>query len=915
MATNREHRPRLYGRQAECETLAGLVNGVRHGDSAVLVVHGEPGTGKTALLDYAAELAPDLPVTRVTGTETEAELPYSGLHQLCGPLLGRPGNLPGPQSAALEVVFGMAAGPRPGRLLVGVALLSLLTESAAGRPLVCVIDDAQWLDRESGQALAFAARRVAAAPVLMIFAAHGPVEGLAGLPELALAGLRDADARDLLADLVRWPLDDQVREQVVAETRGNPRALRELLRGLSPAQLAGGFRLPQVLPGQVAGGGQRQLAELTPQTRLLLRIAAADPTGDPALVWQAAGALGIPPQAALAATEAGLVTFGSRVIFRDLGVRSAAYQAAPSQYRWTAHQALALATHPQAPDRRAWHRSQVPGEHDEDAAAALESAAGRAQARAGLAAAAVFLERAARLTPDAARRSLRSRAAAEVMLQAGEPGAAARLLDGAESEIAGDHQQARADLVRARCAFTVDRGADAPRRLLDAAQRLDRFDVTEARAAYLEAIDAALFATPLATPGGSPADVAAAARKARPADVPGPPDLLLDGLTACFSEGGTAGAPVLRRALRGLCRDTSDGGDLRHLRLACAVALRLWDDEAWDTLSSRHVRLARETGALSDLPLALNSLACLRLLAGDLAAVESLTQEARVIAEATGAAFPPYGVLGLAALRGRPEAALTLIDSAEQDATLRGEGLGVVTAKWAAAVLYNGLGRYGEALSAAADAAELAGSALAGGWWAAELIEAAARTGQPGRAAAAMSHLAETTSAAGTDWALGVRARSLALLSEGEPAEDQYQAAIGHLGRSRARVDLARAHLLYGEWLRRAGRRADARGQLRLAHEMLTAAGADRFAERARRELLATGETVRRRAVDTDRELTAQELQVAVRARDGRTNVEIGAELFLSPRTVEWHLRKVFVKLGIASRRQLQHKLPSTTCC
>jgi DNA-binding CsgD family transcriptional regulator len=915
VATNREHRPRLYGRQDECETLAGLVNGVRHGDSAALVVHGEPGTGKTALLEYAAGLATDLPVTRATGTESEAELAYSGLHQLCGPLLGRPGNLPGPQSAALEVVFGMTAGPRPGRLLVGVALLSLLAESAAGRPLVCVIDDAQWLDRESGQALAFAARRLAAEPVLMIFAARGPVEDLAGLPELVLAGLRDADARDLFAGLVRWPLDEQVREQIVAETRGNPRALRELLRGLSPAQLAGGFRLPEVLPGQIPGGLQRQLADFTPQTRLLLRIAAADPTGDPALVWQAAGLLGIPPQAAVAATEAGLVKFGSQVIFRDLVVRSAAYQGAPSQDRWAAHQALARATHWQAPDRRAWHRSQVQGKHDEDAAAALERAASRAQARGGLAAAAAFLERAAMLTPDAARRSLRTLGAAEVMLQAGEPGVAVRLLDVAETEVLDDHQQARADFVRARCSFTVNRGGDAPRLLLDAAQRLDRFDVAEARAAYLEAIGAALFATPLAGPGGSPADVAAAARKARPADVPGLPDLLLDGLAACFSEGSTVGAPILRRALRGLCRDASDGGDLRHLRVACAAAVGLWDDEAWDTLASQHVRLARETGALGDLPLALSSLACLRLVAGDLAAGQALTEEARVIAETTGAAFPPYGVLGLAALRGRPEAALTLIEGAEQDATLRGEGLGVVAAKWAAAVLYNGLGRYGEALSAAAAAAELAGSALAGGWSAAELIEAAARTGQPGRAAAAMRHLAQATSAAGTDWALGVQARSLALLSEGGHAEDQYQAAIGHLGRSRARVDLARAHLLYGEWLRREGRRTDARGQLRRAHEMLTEAGADRFAERARRELLATGETVRKRALDTDRELTAQELQVALRARDGRTNVEIGAELFLSPRTVEWHLRKVFVKLGIASRRQLQQTLPSTTCC
>jgi len=714
--------------------------------------------------------------------------------------------------------------------------------------------------------------------------------------------------------MVRWPLDERVRDQIVAESRGNPKALRELLRGLSPAQLAGGFRLPGVLPDSVPDDLLRQLDELPPQTRLLLLTASADPTGDPALLRRAAEQLGIPQQAALPATEAGLVRFGRRIVFRDPKVRSALYRSVPAQDRLAAHHALARATQPRAdPDRRAWHLSQALHDHDEDTAAELERTAPQAQARGGLAASAVFLERAAMLTPDAARRSARTLDAAAAMLQAGEPDAAVKLIDLAETEMLDDYQQARADLMRARHSFAVSRGGDAPRLLLDAAQRLDRLDPSLARAAYLEAIGAALFATRLAAPGGTPADVARAARGARPAKAPSSPDLLVNGLAACLGEEYTAGAPILRQALHGLGRDMAAATELRCLPLACIAAVHLWDDQAWDELASRHVRLASDAGALTDLPLALTSFACLRLLAGDLTMAESLTEDARVIAEMTGGTLPPYSALGLAALRGHREPALALADRAERDAVLRGEGLGVAAAKWATAVLFNGLGRYEEALAAAEDAIKHAGPASAAGWPAAELIEAAVRTGQPGRGAEAMRRLAETASAAGTDWALGIRARSLALLSDGGAAECLYQAAIEHLGRSRARVELARAHLLYGEWLRREGRRVDAREQLRRAHEMLGAAGADGFAERTRRELLATGETVRRRMVEADRDLTAQELQVAVRARDGQTNTEIGAELFLSPRTVEWHLRKVFAKLGITSRRQLLHALPAAT--
>jgi DNA-binding CsgD family transcriptional regulator len=908
MASSRKHSLRLYGREAESETLAGLVSGVRHGRRAVLVVRGAPGAGKTALLDQAGRPEAGVRVIRAAGTESEAGLPYAGLHQLCGSMRDLLGRLSAPQRDALEIVFGVRAGAAD-RFLVGLGVLGLLTATAAQRPLVCVIDDAHLLDRASLQALAFVARRLPADPVLMILAVREPVTDLAGLPELVLGGLRDADARDLLAAAVPWPLDTRVREQIVAETRGNPRMLLEL-RGLSPAQLAGGFRLADAPAGRISAAVLQQLDELPPQARMLLLAAAADPTGDPALLWRAAGQLGISGEAALPAAEAGLITFAGAVLFRDRLVRSAVYQDASLRDRRAAHQALARATDPKAdPDRRAWHRSRAVDEPDEEVAAELERTAPRARDRGGLAAAAAFLERAAVMTPDADRRAGRALAAAAAMLQAGEPGAVTRLLVTAESASAGEHHRASADLVRARLAVARHRGGDTPRLLLDAARRLNRLDTAGIRAAYLDAIRAATFAAGLAAPGGTLSDVARAAQKAPGADGPGPADLLLDGLAAYLSEEYAAGVPMLREALHGFSRGLAPD-ELRWLPLACTCALALWDDSAWDTLARRFVRLAREQGALADLPLALNVLACRHLLGGDLATAESLAAEARETAEATGSSPAPYGELGLAALRGRLDPALALVDSAAHDAVLRSAGLGAAAAKWAAAVLHNGLGQYEVALAAAEAAIGYAGPFVLGPWAAAELIEAAVRAGQPGRAAGAMRCLADAAGPAGSDWALGVRARSLALLSDAESAEDLYLAALGHLGRSRDRVGLARAHLLYGEWLRREHRRVDAREQLRRAHRMLDAMGAAGFAERARRELLATGATVRRREADTERDLTPQELQIAVRARDGLTNTEIGAELFLSSRTVEWHLRKVFTKLGLTSRRQLRHALP-----
>jgi len=904
----------LTGRRRECAVLTGLLAEVRTGRSAALVLRGEAGMGKTALLDFVFQPASDLRVVRAAGVESEMELPFAALHQMFGPTLDRLGRLPGPQRDALAIAFGLQDGLAPDRFLIGLAVLSLLSDAAAEQPLVCVIDDAQWLDRASAQVLAFAARRLLAESVLMVFATREPGADFRGLPELAVEGLQDADARELLASAVPWALDERVAEQIVAETRGNPLALMELPRGLSPVQLAGGFGLPQALsvPGQIEESFLRRLAALPAQTRLLLAVAAADPVGDPSLVWRAAGQLGIPATAAAPAAEAGLAEVGARVRFRHPLVRSAAYRSATERERQDLHRALADVTDPVAdPDRRAWHRAQAAPGFDEDAAAELERAADRARARGGVAAAAAFLERAVSLTLDPERRASRALRAAAAAVRAGAFGDALGLLGMAEAGPLDEYQQARTDLVRAELAFVSNRGRDAAPLLLTAAARLAPIDASLARATYLDTINAALFAGHLADSGTGVLAVSQAARTAPPAPgPPRPPDLLLDGLTANFSEGYRAGLPLLRQALSTFGRQMSAEEELRWLWLACIAALHLWDDDRWDVLSGRHVELARGVGALGECPLALSSRVFLLLFAGDMTAAASLVEEAQAATEATGSSLAPYGALGLAALRGNEIVARALIRDTGEDVASRGEGVGVTLTRWANAVLCNGLGHYDRALAAAELASQYPHELGLAAWSMVELIEAASRTGQPERAIGPLRDLSEITSAAGTDWALGVQARSTALLSDGEVAEQSYLEAIERLGRTRVRMELARSHLVYGEWLRRENRRTDARAQLRAAHGIFAPVGAEAFAERARRELLATGESVRKRTVDTRDELTTQERQIAQRARDGHSNSEIGAELFLSPRTVEWHLRKVFTKLGIRSRRQLREVLP-----
>jgi DNA-binding CsgD family transcriptional regulator len=916
----------LRGRHRECEILDRLVANVRAGQSPVLVLRGEAGAGKTALLEYLVQRAAGCRVARAAGAEPEMEMAFAALHQLCAPFLDRLGRLPGPQRDALGTALGLRNGDAPDRFAVGLAALSLLSDVAGGRPLICVVDDAQWLDQASARALAFVARHLAAGPVGLVFAMRPPEgeQDLTGLAEVRIGALADGDARALLESVVIGPLDQRVRDRVVAETRGNPQALLEWPRRLTPGELAGGFGPPGAVapPGSIGEGFLSRFESLPEQARLLLVAAAAEPTGDPLLVWRAAGQLGIGAAAAAAATAAGLVEFRGLVRFCHPVARGAVYRAAPPQQRHSVHRALADATDPDRdPDRRAWHLAHATPGLDEGVAAGLECSAGRARARGGLPAAAAFAERAAELTPAPALRSRRALAAAQAHHQAGAPDTARRLLAIAQAGPLDELGHARAELLRAQLAANPGGDRDTRLPLLTAAGRLRPLDAGLAREAYRDAFTAALTAGRLAARDGmlqvaaavrEAPQVAAAVREARPApELASATELLLNGLAVLTTEGHAAGAPIMSRALSAFRNQEAPADEaLPWLPFACRMSRDAWDDDSWDVLSTRLIERARQTGALALLPAALLEGVAVRLAAGEPAVAASLTHEAAAVARATGNPVGPYGPLLLAAWAGREAEVTHLITAATAEMMARGEGQWQTTAAWATAVLCNGVGRYDQALTAAERASENPHELGLATWSLAELIEAAVRTGVPERAAGALRRLSARAGAAATDWALGIENRSRALLSDDEPAERLYLEAIQRLGRTRIRAELARAHLLYGEWLRRRNRRVDAREQLQTAHEMLTVMEAGGFAERARRELLATGGTSRKRTIDTAYELTAQEAHIARLAGYGHTNPEISTQLFISPRTVEWHLRKVFTKLGISSRKELREALP-----
>jgi DNA-binding CsgD family transcriptional regulator/tetratricopeptide (TPR) repeat protein len=708
-------------------------------------------------------------------------------------------------------------------------------------------------------------------------------------------------------------LDERVLERIVAETRGNPLAVLELPRGLSSTQLAGGFGVPATVPlsASIEKGYAQRLARLPRDERRLLLVAAADPVGDPALVWRAAERLGIPQSAADTVESEDLLALSPRVVFRHPLVRSAVYGAARLNERRDVHRALADATDPEVdPDRRAWHRAQAAATPDEEVACELERSAARAQARGGLAAAAAFLERSIALTVDPARRVDRALAAARANLYAGAFDEALRLLPVAEAGSPDELQQAQAELLRGQIAFSSNIGSDAPPLLLSAARRLERFDVDLARETYLDAWGAAWFAGSLAT-AGDLFEVSLAARSAPPSTHPSQPfDLLLDGLALLITEGRAAAALALRRASSAFAAvEIPAENSFRWTALPPIPSYVLWDDESWYAINSRQLGLAREAGALARLPMGLITGAVIDAWSGEFARAAEATAEADAIVEATGTRLAPYAAMLLVALQGREADGFAMLESAINDATAVGQGFGVQWGEFVKAILFNGLGRYDEAMVAAQRASDDTPELFISSWALTELIEATSRSGAPGHAANALERLTEHTAVAGTDWGLGIAARSRALLTDGDVAESLYREAIERLGRTRLRPELARAHLLYGEWLRREHRRLDARAELRTAHDTFTGLGMEAFAERARLELQATGERARKRTADTRDKLTPQETQIARLAAEGHTNKEIAARLFISASTVEYHLRKAFRKLNVESRTQLAHRL------
>jgi len=897
----------LRGRSEERQMLEGLLAEVQRGQSRTLLLRGQAGVGKTALLDDAVDAAHEFASTRAAGVESEMEVPYAALHQLCGRMLDRIERLPPPQADALGVVFGLSSGESPDRFIVGLATLNLLAEVAADQPLLCVVDDAQWLDQASAQTLAFVARRLGAESIALLFGARDPlgIPDLAGLPELVIGGLSDLDSRALLESVLPGRVDTGVLDSIVAEARGNPLALLELPRGLTPADIAGGFPMlrSMSLSCRIEEAFFYRYRALPEQTQLLLLLAAAEPVGDPALLWRAGEALGVGPANAIAAEAEGLVQIGTRVVFRHPLVRSAIYNAGSIHDRQRVHRALAVATDGTDPDRRAWHRAASCSAPDEAVAADLEGSAGRALHREGVGAAGAFFERAAMLTPVPARRAQRALRAAAAHNDAGIPDAALRMLAVAKDAPLDAVQSANHERLRARVAFASQRGNEGPPLLLDAARRLAPVDSAPSRETYLEALLAAAFVGHLDRRHGLVAAAEAALSAPAAPDPPRTIDLLLDALATRYTAGYAAAVPQYKRVVRAFL-ESRTGDDLRWFTLACGIAGDLWDDDALHTLAVRQVELAREAGALGLLPMALSHLAGVRMHAGDFRAAAAANDEADAITHATGGQPYEYTATMLAAWGGREQETLELIDTMRENAQARREGRGVSSADNATAVLYVGLGRYDIALPAAQRVCERDDTDF--GWTATELIEAAARAGKHELATATVDQLTARTRASGTDYALGLEARSRALVTDDAVAADAlYGEAIARLGGTRMRTQLARAHLVYGEWLRRERRVTAARAQLRTANEMFTAMGAEAFADRAARELLATGEHVRARSAATSWELTGQEARVAELAGDGASNPEIAAQLYISPRTVEYHLHKVFTKLSINSRHQL----------
>ncbi|MCS5720198.1 AAA family ATPase [Herbiconiux sp. CPCC 205763] len=906
----------FVGRSAEVQVLVRLCDEVRAGRSVALVIRGEAGVGKTALVTRVLQGESGIRQLKIAGVESESELAYAGLHQLCAPLLRHSDRLPEPQQHALGIAFGTRVGVAPDRFLVALAALGLLALEAEEMPLICVVDDAHWLDKASARALAFVARRVAHESVGLVFVARTGLgdPALRELPELTVEGLGTADAAELLASVVPGQLEERARVRIISETQGNPLAIMELPRAWTRAELESGllFSAGGGLAGEVESTFAKRYEQLPPSSRLIVLIAAAEPFGDAEIVWRAAAQLGVNRSAFSAAVRTGLCLPGEEVAFRHPLARSAVYRAAPDEDRRAVHGVLADMTDRVGdPDRHAWHASRARVGPDEGLADELEQASRRSLARGAPAAAAAFLREAITFTVDPAIRSRRSLEAAGAELLNGEYDRALSLVRAAKAGSADEPTRLTAELAEAQISFALSRSSGVVPELLRAAKSLEPFDLTLSRSTYLEAFSAALFSSRLAAPGGDVREVARYVRSMPESGIePKPLDRLLDVLAGFVLDASPSGAREVSRALAAVASDPpSDSSALHGLWVAGVTAASLWDLEMWDTISKMHIALARDLGSHSELPTALVSRNGQVLFSGQLGASSAIRAEIATVSEATGLQSAPYAEIATAAWSGDEATLLGLIDSHLTAAEERGEGAGVGVMNWAHALLANSLGRHDEARGAALRAAALRSPLDSGSVWALiELVEAGVRTGRREEAELAEQGLIESTSLAGTDWGLGVAARARALLDTGHAAERAFADSIDRLTSAGVLAEVARSRLAYGEWLRRESRTSDARVQLRLAFDAFSEFGADAFATRASRELRATGAAVARRR-STDRGMTPQEEQIAQLVSEGLSNPEIATRLFLSARTIEYHLHKVFLKLDVTSRGQLARRI------
>jgi DNA-binding CsgD family transcriptional regulator len=909
----------LVGRTEECLTLGRALCEAKGGASRVLVVRGEAGVGKTALLERAIEMAPGFAVHRQLGVEPERGLGYAALHQLLVPFLSGLDELALPQRDALASAFGLVNAGSPDKFLVGLATLTLITSAALHRPLLCVIDDAHWLDNDSADVLGFVSRRLYADRVAMLFAVRETgSEGarFTGLPELVVGGLGPDDARLLVRSVIAEAVAPEVLDRLVTETRGNPLALTELPLELTPAQRAGTQLLPDPLPinGALRRRFLRQIRDLPAEAQRLVLLASAERSGDPALIWRAAAKLDIDPEAAGPAEAEGLVVFEPRVAFRHPLVRSAAYHGASPVERRAAHQALADALDSEMDaDRRAWHRAGASSSPDEEVAAELARTAERATKRGGYMTAAAFFRRAAELTPGPAEQAERWLAAAEAELSAGEVESALELLELATPQANHPVQLARGRRLEARAQFVRGQSERASATLLAAAEAFAGLDDQAAGDTLLQAFEAALYAN-----RGAMFEVVRAASKhlarcPEPRDGPSPTVvvLLLEGFIELLTAGHTTGAPALRRAIATMVASELPEDESRWLGLGCWAASECLDLESWHLLARRWAAKSRHQGAVLRLARSLDYLGMWEVVTGDFATAESRATERRELLSAVGyveLVGATATSLALPAWRGAADVARSLAEKVAGEGEARGEGAWVALANWALAELELGTGNYETAWRHAKRASQ-GGFLWISSFILPDLVEAAVRSDHVEDASKALEALRERAAAGGSRFARGILAGSGALLADDAAAEALYNAAIENLGASGAWLHVARVRLLYGEWLRRQLRRADARGQLRQAHQEFERIGALGFAERAKAELGATGETVRKRTYQASLELTTQEAHVARLVGEGLTNGEVAAQMFLSQSTIDYHLRKVFRKLGVATRTQMAQRL------